>query len=115
MKDITMINNKELTLDELDSVSGGDQAMWRALDVIFNGADMWRSYDDLVVDFSTRFKLAKKIQHLTGIEVDIFCVVDDKRDVSFKLPDGTLLNEEQFLDRIKATYSMDEILAWQSM
>ena len=43
-------NNKELTLEELNSVSGGDMAMWRALDVIFNGAEMWRDLDDLEVD-----------------------------------------------------------------
>ena len=108
-------NNKELTLEELNSVSGGDMAMWRALDVIFNGAEMWRDLDDLEVDLGQRFKLSKKIENLTGIQVDFASVCNGNKDVSFKMPDGTILNEEQFLDYIRATYSMEEILSWHTM
>ena len=116
MKDNDMDkNNKELSLEELEAVSGGDMAMWRALDVIFNGAEMWRDLDDLEVDLGKRFKLMKKIEKLTGIEIDLNCVCNGNKDVVFKMPDGTMLNEDQFLDYIRATYSMDEILSWHTM
>ena len=107
-------NNKELTLEELDTVSGGDRASWRALDTIFNGAEMWRSFDDLEVSLAHRCYTAQKIKKLTGIAVDPAAALFSAKDVTFTMPDGTVLNEEQFLDYIKATYSMDEILAWKA-
>ena len=107
--------NMVLTLDELDSVSGGDMAMWRALDVIFNCAERWRSFDDLEVCFTHRCQIYNKVLRLTGIEINPNCVLAPDRDLTFTMSDGTELSEEQFLDYVKATYPMDEILSWHSI
>ena len=104
----------ELNLDDLNTITGGDKLMWQALYVIFNGNE---TFDEKKIANSYRLRdnLAKKIKSITGIEVDFMSKYDVNRDVVFKMNDGTILNEEQFLDYIKATYTMDEILSWHSM
>ena len=104
----------ELHLDDLDLVNGGTRLMWQALYLIFNGPE---GFDDMKIndDWGIRFKLAQKIQTLTGIKVDFNSRFQAEKDIVFTMSDGTVLNEDQFLDYIKETYPMDEILTWHTM
>lgn len=104
----------ELHLDDLDLVNGGTRLMWQALYLIFNGTE---GFDDMKINesFGIRFNLAEKIKKLTGIKVDFNSQFYAERDIEFKMSDGTIMNEDEFLDYIKATYSMDEILSWHTM
>ena len=103
----------ELHLDDLDLVNGGTRLMWQALYLIFNGTE---GFDDKKINESCgiRLRLANKIRDLTGIKVDVNSWYYVDREIEFKMSDGTILNEDQFLDYIKETYSMDEILSWHS-
>ncbi len=104
----------ELHLDDLDLVNGGTRLMWQALYLIFNGPE---GFDDMKINESSgiRFRLAEKIKTLTGVKTDFNSWFNADREIEFTLPDGTILNEDQFLDYIKETYSMDEILSWHNM
>ena len=101
----------ELNLVELDLVNGGTRLMWQALYMIFNGK---KGFDDMKINESAkiRINLAAKIEALTGIKLDDYSPYFVDRDIKFTMKDGTILNEDQFLDYIKETYSMDEILSW---
>ena len=59
-----------------------------------------------------RINLAAKIEALTGIKLDDYSPYFVDSEIKFTMSDGTVLNEDQFLDYIKETYSMDEILSW---
>ena len=103
----------ELNLDELDLVNGGTRLMWQALYLIFNGKE---GFDDMKINesYGLRYNLAKKIEKITGAKIDFNPTFYAEKEIEFKMSDGTIMNEDEFLDYIKANYSMDEILSWHS-
>ena len=111
MSDLNDIFNREISLEELEGVNGGTAGEWHVLDVVFNGADMWDAPD---LNARGRSQLEQKIKELTGFKIH-YGFYDLKADIVIKAPDGTLMDLYEFLDHIKANYTMDEILAWQKL
>ena len=111
MSDLNGIFNREISFEELEGVNGGTRDEWHVLNVIFNGADL---FDAEALDYAGRSKLEKKIAKLTGFKV-AYGTINLDADIRFKAPDGTVMNQDDFLDYIREKYTMDEILSWHQM
>jgi len=105
----------ELSLDDLEGVSGGYNPEWLSLDVIFNGGEMWVDLDDINLTFGKRFNLYKKIEKITGVKIDLGCIISPDSEIKFRMPDGSVVNSDYFLDYVREHYTMDEILTWADM
>ena len=105
----------ELSLNDLEGVSGGYNPEWHSLDVIFNGGDMWVDLDDISLTFGKRAALKRKIEKLTGIKIDAGNVLFSESAIKYTMPDGSVVNSDYFLDYVREHYTMDEILTWADM
>ena len=101
MKDNDM---NELSMEELENVSGGTREQWHAIDCIFRGGDLFAVED---VGFLERCQTIFYIKQRTGFQLRYGEVnANGEKELIYEAPDGTIYSHDDFMDYLKDNYTL---------
>lgn len=101
MKDNDM---NELSMEELENVSGGTELQWHAIDCIFRGGDL---FSETSVGFLDRCQIQLFIKERTGFTLRYGEVNSEgEKELIYESPDGVIYAHDDFMDYLRANYSL---------
>ena len=102
-----MNNNdmNELNPDQLENISGGTQLQLKALNIIFNGGDYFRTEP---INYLELMNLVSLVKQRTGFKVrENGRNSEGEVEYIYESPDGVIFNHDDFMDYIRANYTIE--------
>ncbi len=95
----------ELNPDQLENITGGTQLQLKALNMIFNGGDYFRTKPISYIEMLNLVSLVKK---RTGFKVkEVGRNSEGEVEFIYESPDGVIYNHDDFMDYIRANYTIE--------
>ena len=97
----------ELNLDQLENVTGGTREQEKDLHVIFNQGDIWGKDPNLLEILYAHLRVTQR----TGFKVKYGEVNSNgEKELIYEAPDGTIYSHYEFLDYLKANYTVEYLI-----
>lgn len=104
-------DKKELNLEQLETVTGGTREQSKDLHVIFNGGDIWGEGPTILEAAYAQLRVTQR----TGFVVKCGELNSNgEYELIYEAPDGTIYSHYEFLDYLKANYTVEYLLGMET-